>query len=295
MSKVSFSPFLLSEQQLDAFYAVAQSGSFTKATKILNLSQPALSRRIMALENSLELNLLDRTPQGISLTEAGQKILKYIQNKKALEADTLDEIRQKNTTANEYAGMIRIAGHSSVIEPIVMPVLANFLIENPNVQVELSVKDNAQLDEILNYSKADIIICNREMQKKDVMQKLLGYEEYVCIESDKLNTRSNVYLDVSPQDSTTEHFFEIQSSSPKKYKRSFMHDENGILRGVQLGIGRAIKPKHTIEHIESVKIVKGFTSLKRPVFIRYHKKQYYSKLEEKVQEILIQNTKAYLK
>ena len=285
---------ILNESQLNAFDVVAQSGSLTKATRILNLSQPALSRRLQALEEELELTLFDRTPQGITLTESGKKLLQYIQNKKALEEEALNDL--KNTSQDRsLSGLIRISGHSSMIEPIAMPTLTPFLIENPQVQVEFSVRDNSVLDEMLNYSKTDIILSNRDFPRKDLTQILIGHEEFVCIESDHVKSRSNVYLDTQPLDQTTELFFNEQKQAPKKYLRSFMHDENGILKGVQLGLGRAIKPRHTLSGVESIRIVRGFQSFKRPVYLRFAKKQYYTKLETRVIEILQKECSRFLK
>ena len=285
---------LLNESQLHAFDVVAQSGSLTKATRILNLSQPALSRRLQKLEEELELTLFDRTPQGITLTESGKKLLQFIQNKKALEEEALNDLKNKSSDQS-LTGLIRIAGHSSMIEPIAMPALTEFLIENPQVQVEFCVRDNSALDEMLNYSKTDIILSNRELKRKDLTQVFLGYEEFVCIESDSVKSRSNVYLDTQPLDQTTELFFAEQKQVPKKYLRSFMHDENGILKGVQLGLGRAIKPRHTLSEVDSIRVVRGFTPLKRPAYLRFAKKQYYTKLETRVLEILQKECARYLK
>lgn len=288
------SKFILSEIQLDAFYAVASSGSFSKATKILHLSQPALTRRIQALEQELELTLFDRTPQGVQLTESGTTLLQYAKNKKALEEQTLSDLKSR-TGSSRFSGLIRIASHSSIIEPIIIPLLSSFLVENPDVQIELSVKDNSVLDEHLNYSKTDIIISNRDNNKKDNIQHFLGEEEFVCIESDTVKTRSHVYLDTNPLDKTTESFFEIQNNAPKKIQRSFMHDENGILSGVRNGIGRAIKPKHTIKNVADIKLVKGFSILKKRLYMRYAKKNYYTKLETEIHQLIKQNFAHHLK
>lgn len=274
----------LSETQLEAFYVISNEGSLTRASERLHISQPALSRRLKGLEETLELTLFDRTPQGVELTEAGQKLLLYVKNKMGLEQDFINDL--KTLDKKHLTGLIRVAGHSSIIEPVAMPALSSFLRENPAVQVEFSVKPNSELDEMLNYAKTDLILSNNEGLRKDVIQHELGEEEFICIESATSNTRSNVYLDSNHHDRTTEAFFEIQSNPPAKYSRSFMHDENGILTGVQLGIGRAIKPKQTLKRMDGLKLVRGFRPLRKPVYLRYSKKQFYTKLEIAVIEIL---------
>lgn len=282
----------LSESQLEAFYAVATEGSFTRASEVLHISQPALSRRLQGLEETLGLTLFERTPTGVELTEAAQKLLIYVKNKKALEKDALDDILG---SSNSLHGLIRIAAHSSIMEPVVMPALTPFLLKYPDVQVEFVVKVNSDLDEMLNYSKTDIILSNHMMARRDIVEEHLGDEEFICIESKSPTSRSNVYLDVNPDDRITESFFKLQENPPKKYSRSFMHDENGILRGVQLGLGRAIKPRHTVKTVDDLKIVRGFVPLLKPVYLRYWKKQYYTALEKLVIEVLKKEVPKLLK
>ena len=62
--------------KLKIFYAVAESGSFTKATINLNLSQSAISRQIQSLEYELKVQLFERHARGLSLTENGEYLYK---------------------------------------------------------------------------------------------------------------------------------------------------------------------------------------------------------------------------
>lgn len=61
---------------LDTFVAVVECGSFTKASDKLYISSTAVMKQINALENHLNLKLIDRSPSGISLTPAGEIIYK---------------------------------------------------------------------------------------------------------------------------------------------------------------------------------------------------------------------------
>ena len=66
-------------QQLRHFLALTEHGNFARAAEAVNLSQPALSRSIQALEASLDCRLLDRHSRGISLTVHGQLVLEHAQ------------------------------------------------------------------------------------------------------------------------------------------------------------------------------------------------------------------------
>ena len=62
--------------KLKIFHAVAEAGSFTSATVILNLSQSAISRQIQSLEEDLKVKLFERHARGLTLTEMVNMYLK---------------------------------------------------------------------------------------------------------------------------------------------------------------------------------------------------------------------------
>ena len=63
---------MFSLRQLKAFVLVAENKSFTKAAKRLYMTQPAISAQIKALEDRLEVQLMERNDKSVVLTEAGQ-------------------------------------------------------------------------------------------------------------------------------------------------------------------------------------------------------------------------------
>src|ERR1700742_4211715 len=64
--------------KLRVFHAVAEAGSFTRASETLNLSQSAVSRQIGALEESLGVSLFHRHARGLILTEQGDLLYKTV-------------------------------------------------------------------------------------------------------------------------------------------------------------------------------------------------------------------------
>ncbi len=64
-------------KQLNSFVQVAELGSFTRASNVLGVAQPALSRQVRALEVALRQPLFDRNGRGVTLTPAGQRLLAH--------------------------------------------------------------------------------------------------------------------------------------------------------------------------------------------------------------------------
>jgi LysR family nitrogen assimilation transcriptional regulator len=64
-------------KQLATFVHVAELGSFTRAASLLKVAQPALSRQVRALEVELHQSLFDRNGRGVTVTDAGQRLLAH--------------------------------------------------------------------------------------------------------------------------------------------------------------------------------------------------------------------------
>jgi DNA-binding transcriptional LysR family regulator len=272
----------LSQDQLQAFAAVARAGSFTRAATALHLSQPALSRRITGLEEQLETMLLVRARAGAQLTEAGRRLLDFVDTQRALEEELIGDLEPSPTS---YRGTVRLAGLSSLVPSIVLPALAPFLRAHPAVQIEIQREADRRVIEALAAGRVDYAISQNASDIPGIVDTHLGDEEFVMIESRVHEGRTDVFLDVSPGDNTTELFLASQPARLRprgRLTRSFMHDEAGILFGVELGLGRAVKPRHTIPSGASVRVDPGFVPVAKPVFLHHRRQRYYGRLHEAI-------------
>jgi DNA-binding transcriptional LysR family regulator len=127
-----------------AFLAVARERSFTKAGKKLGISQSALSHTIRGLEERLGLRLLTRTTRSVSPTDAGDRLLASVGSRfEEIEAEleALSELRDKP------AGSFRITATENAASTILLPKLANFLLQYPDIKVEI----------VIDYGLTDIV------------------------------------------------------------------------------------------------------------------------------------------
>jgi len=272
----------LSRDQLEAFAAVARAGSFTRAAGALHLSQPALSRRITGLEEQLETMVLVRGRTGTSLTEAGRRLLDFVEAQQALEEELLGDIEASPAS---YRGVVRLAGLSSLVPPVVLPALAPFLREHPAVQIEIHREVDRGVIEALSAGRVDFGISQDPSDTPGIIDLPLGEEEFVMVESSAHEARRDVFLDVGPRDNTTESFLAAQPARLRprgRFTRSFMHDEAGILLGVELGLGRAVKPRHTVPSSVAVRVDPSFVPVIRPVYLHHRRQRYYGRLHQAI-------------
>jgi DNA-binding transcriptional LysR family regulator len=124
--------------------AVARDKSFTKAAGKLGVSQSALSQTIRQIEERLGIRLLTRTTRTVSLTEAGERLVRTVTPRfEEIEAEleALSELREKP------AGTVRITAGDHAIKSILWPKLQKFLPNYPDIKAEI----------VIDYGLTDIV------------------------------------------------------------------------------------------------------------------------------------------
>ncbi len=270
----------LPSNQLDAFVSVAKSLSFSGAAKMLNITQSALSQRILNLESELGSTLFIRESSGIRLTDLGQRLLRYCSMKDSLESEFLDHLRAENKAT--LGGIIRIGGFSTVVRSVLIPSLNQMINKNSNLQVEIYTKEVQQLPALLETGAADFIMLNRACEKQGVENVLIGHELNVLVEPKNTNFQADIFLDHDQNDTTTIDFFKIQKNPPKTIRRSFFDEIYTIIDGVLAGAGRAVLPIHLLKNQKNLKISKGYQPLKTPVYFCYYRQPFYTALQKEV-------------
>lgn len=125
-----------SVNDLTVFLAIAREESFTRAAAKLGVSPSALSHAVRLLEERLGVRLLTRTTRRVSLTEAGERLLKSIEPhfegiQNALAA--LTELRDKP------AGTVRITAGEHAVTSILWPTIERLLPDYPDIKFEVAV------------------------------------------------------------------------------------------------------------------------------------------------------------
>jgi DNA-binding transcriptional LysR family regulator len=142
---------------LRSFVAVAESGGVTKAAHQLNLTQSAVSMQLKRLEESMGLDLIDRSGRKIGLTAQGELLLSY-----ARRLISLNDEAWSRLTAQDYEGEIIFGVPHDVVYPHVPKVLKRFAAEYPKVKVQLISSYTSSLKESFESGAADIILTTEE-------------------------------------------------------------------------------------------------------------------------------------
>ena len=124
---------------LKAFVAVAETGSFSVAAERLFLTQPAVSKRIAALESELDARLFDRIGRTVTLTEGGTALLPRAQK---LLVELEDSIRAISSLSGEVRGTLRFATSHHIGLHRLPPTLKRFTQMYPQVRLDIRFMDS---------------------------------------------------------------------------------------------------------------------------------------------------------
>jgi DNA-binding transcriptional LysR family regulator len=127
-------------QELAVFVRAAEGGSFSRAARELNLSQPSVSRIVGELEARLGVKLFLRTTRRITVTDAGAVFLDRAREILAGMEDAEDAARG----VDSLRGLIRLAVPVLFGTREIIPRLATFMAKHPMLRVELTVSDERQ-------------------------------------------------------------------------------------------------------------------------------------------------------
>lgn len=143
------------DKNYEYFLTVAKEKNITRASEKLYISQPALSKHLMRLEESLGIRLLDRTKGNLRLTYAGELYARYLEELKAKEKKLLESFAE---IKNDDRGLIRFGMtpyRSSIMLPAIFP---RFRARYPNIQLILTENTNRDLILMLEKEKIDFCI-----------------------------------------------------------------------------------------------------------------------------------------
>lgn len=169
-------------KQLEYFVHVAELGSFSKASLVLDIAQPALSRQVRALETGLRETLLLRNGRGVVLTEAGQRLYEHGVNILQALAQAESDMGAARDTP---VGRITIGLPPSVGRQLTLPLIDGFKRRLPLARLAIVEGLSSHIAEWISTGRVDLgLIYNPEAQAALEITPLI--EESLCLVSPAL-------------------------------------------------------------------------------------------------------------
>lgn len=139
--------------QYRIFYAVAKTGNISKAAKELFISQPAISKAISKLEESLGLPLFTRNSRGVQLTVEGQVLFSHVSNA----FDTLNRGENELRRIKDFnIGQLKIGVSNTLCKYVLLPYLKGFVEQNPHIKITIESQSTAKTVSMLEQQQLDI-------------------------------------------------------------------------------------------------------------------------------------------
>lgn len=140
-------------EALDTFLAVYRQRGFSNAARLLNRTQPAISRRISLLEQELGAPLFERVSGGTLLSQAGRVLLPYAERALAAIQDAKKAVQ---SLATENAGPVALAVVGTLASTGLAGILKRFAQSHPDVDLTLRTATSAEVSDLVRRGEAAI-------------------------------------------------------------------------------------------------------------------------------------------
>ena len=266
---------------LQAFIAVARNESFSKASEQLFVTQPAISKRVAALEEELGTQLFNRIARQISLTEAGKQLLPKAQE---LVHQAEDMQRYASNLNDDISGNLSVAISHHIGLHRMPPILKEFNLRHPKVELDIRFEDSDQAFSAVEHGDIEfaVITLPNELPEKliketiwhDQLSIMVGLEHPLSKQSNVDLTELANYPCVLP-DKETETYKIIEREFQQRSLSMQVQMETNNLETLKMlvgaGLGWSLLPKTMAD--DSLRVLKIDTEITRELGVVVHRKR----------------------
>jgi DNA-binding transcriptional LysR family regulator len=145
--------YIMTVDEIEAFVCIAQLGGFTEASRRLNRSQPAISRRIRELEEALGAMLFERARRRVTLTEAGRALLPHAEAALAAIRDGERAVRDR-AAQPQGAATLGLAIVGTLADSHIVDALRAFEARFQQASVELRTATSREVSALVRSGEA---------------------------------------------------------------------------------------------------------------------------------------------
>lgn len=290
-------------QQLEYFKIIAETENFTTASKLLSVTQPALSKAISKLEDELKVPLFEKKGRNIKLTHFGEVFLNHV-SKALIEIDK--GIKELKDMTSESTGTISISSTPRIGAYFMNFIISDFLNENPNTKFQFNQQSVNEIIDDLKSGKIDIGFYDSKdevMSNCDIESIPIKKQEYVLIVP-----KNHIFAlreEISLKELKDESFIAFCENSKERlisytkllgYVPKISIQPKGANIGsvveelVSAGAGISIVPNTSMINNNTLSIIKINENIKeRVIYMGYQKKSYMSDEAKKFKEYIMKS------
>lgn len=164
---------MIENKHLRSFLRVLDLGGFSRASRSLNIAQPALSQHVKRLEEQLGVSLLVRGAQGVTATPAGREFATKARQILDL-ADSAE--RQFRGGPDTLFGEVSLGLPGSICPVLATPVIIEAKQRYPNIRLNISELMSGDLAEMLRKGRMDIAVLFNVSETDDFTSRVLAVE-----------------------------------------------------------------------------------------------------------------------
>jgi len=164
--------------RLEVFRSVAESQSISKAARLLHLSQPAVSKHVQQLEETLGVPLFIRSVRGMDLTPAG---LVYLQHVREIAAAHEAVAQRLQTPAGILTGRLRLGTNKTILSYYLPKILARFKKQFPSVTCEVTDGNTDTIIGALLDQRIDLALIEGPCHRTEIQKEVFFEDEIIWI------------------------------------------------------------------------------------------------------------------
>lgn len=198
-----------SADDLRYFSEIAKTGNLSRAAERLNISQPSVSLAMQRLERAVGAALLVRSKKGVSLTPAGQQLLRHARQL----LDMWQDLRASaQASMQDVQGVYSIGCHPSMARNIFRHFLPGLLAAHPQLEVRIKHDVSRRVAEDVISLKTDMGIVVNPTPHPDLVIHKLAEDEVTLWQAEKMPAANKAVLVCDPDLTQTQ---EIMRKMPK--------------------------------------------------------------------------------
>ena len=201
------------------FYTVANTQNISRASRELYISQPAISKAIQKLEQSLGVTLFYRNSRGVTLTHEGTVLYTHVQN--AFQSISLGEEAVRREATGD-SGTLHIGVSTTLCKSLLLPYLKEFIREHPSIRISITCQSSARTMEMLKKNQLDLGLIGPPASGSSLLFFSVGSIHDIFVATE--DYRRNLHLPADADTAQIFHTATIMLLDQENYTRKYINE-----------------------------------------------------------------------